>query len=625
MSARTAGPPHDPQEILRTVFGFAAFRGPQADVVRHVTGGGDALVLMPTGGGKSVCYQVPALARRGVGIVVSPLIALMQDQVDALTELGVRAAFVNSSLDAASAAAVERAARAGELDLVYLAPERLNTPRGLAFIDAIAAGPGVALFAIDEAHCVSSWGHDFRPDYLGLSVLGERWPGVPRIALTATATPRTRDEILLRLGLSRGRTFVAGFDRPNLTYRVVEKDDARGQLIQFLRAHAGKSGIVYGLSRRKDDETADWLSAQGIPSLPYHAGLDAATRRRHQDRFLREDGLVMTATIAFGMGIDKPDVRFVAHLDLPKSLEGYFQETGRAGRDGEPADAWMAYGLGDVVQLRNFIEQGESSPERKRVETRKLDDMLAYCETADCRRTLLLRYFGEAYPGGCGRCDNCLVPPARVDGTLDAQKALSAARRTGERFGVTHLVDVLRGKANERVVTLGHDRLPTFGVGAGHSEKDWRRILRQLVVQGLLELHPDGHGGLRTTPAADDVLRGRRRVELRESSPEADKPPRRRKGAARFADIAPQAGRGADGAADAALYQALRAWRLATAGAIGKPAYVVFNDRTLTEIAGARPSSPAELRGVSGVGEAKLERYGAEVLAIVRAHAGTGA
>ncbi len=627
MGARTAGPPRDPQEILRDVFGYATFRGPQADIVRHVTGGGDALVLMPTGGGKSICYQVPALARRGVGIVVSPLIALMQDQVDGLTELGVRAAFVNSSLDAASAVAVERAARTGALDLVYLAPERLNTPRGLAFVDAIAAGPGIALFAIDEAHCVSSWGHDFRPDYLGLSVLGERWPGVPRIALTATATPRTRDEILLRLGLSRGRTFVAGFDRPNLTYRVVEKDDARGQLLSFLRAHAGASGIVYGLSRRKADETAQWLSAQGIASLPYHAGLDAATRRRHQDRFLREDGLVMTATIAFGMGIDKPDVRFVAHLDLPKSLEGYFQETGRAGRDGEPADAWMAYGLGDVVQLRNFIEQGEGSPERKRVETRKLDDMLAYCETADCRRTLLLRYFGESYPGNCGHCDNCLAPPARVDGTLDAQKALSAVRRTGERFGVTHLVDVLRGKANERVITLGHDRLPTFGVGAEHSERDWRRIVRQLVVLGLLELHPDGHGGLRTTPAADEVLRGRRRVELRDAPATPDGPPRRRrKGGARLADIAPAAKGAAGGgnATDEVLFQALRAWRLATATAIGKPAYVVFNDRTLAEIAGARPSSPAVLRGVSGVGEAKLERYGDEVLAIVRAHAGDG-
>ncbi len=456
-------------------------------------------------------------------------------------------------------------------------------------------------------------------------MLGERWPGVPRVALTATATPRTREEILQRLGLGRARTFLAGFDRPNLTYRVVEKDDARGQLLHFLRGHAGKSGIVYGLARRKADETAAWLSAQGIPALPYHAGLDASKRRRHQDRFLREDGLVMTATIAFGMGIDKPDVRFVAHLDLPKSLEGYFQETGRAGRDGEPADAWMAYGLGDVVQLRNFIEQGESTPERKRVETRKLDDMLAYCETADCRRTVILSYFGESYPGGCGRCDNCLAPPARVDGTVEAQKVLSAVVRTGERFGVTHLVDVLRGKANERAVTLGHDRLPTFGVGADRSEKDWRRIVRQLVVMGLLELHPDGHGGLRTTARAEDVLRGRRRVELRETPPEPDGPSRRkrRKGGAVLADIAPRAGAG--GAGDEALFEALKAWRLATATAIGKPAYVVFANTTLAEIARLRPATAAALRGVSGVGEAKLERYGDEVLAIVRAHEGGGA
>ncbi len=628
MGARGSGLSRDPLSILRDVYGFHSFRGPQAAVIDQVIAGGDALVLMPTGGGKSICFVVPTLAREGVGIVVSPLIALMQDQVDGLKEVGVRAAALNTSLPPGESARIERAALAGGVDLVYLAPERLNTPRGLAFVDAIARGPGIALFAIDEAHCVSSWGHDFRPDYLGLSVLGERWPGVPRVALTATATPRTRDEILLRLGLTKGRTFVAGFDRPNLTYRVVEKDDARGQLLSFLRAHAGKSGIVYGLSRRKADETAEWLSGQGIPSLPYHAGLDAATRRRHQDRFLREDGLVMTATIAFGMGIDKPDVRFVAHLDLPKSLEGYFQETGRAGRDGEPADAWMAYGLGDVVQLRNFIEQGEGSPERKRVETRKLDDMLAYCETADCRRTLLLRYFGEAYPGGCGRCDNCLAPPARVDGTLDAQKALSAVVRTGERFGVTHLVDVLRGKANERVVTLGHDRLPTFGVGAEHSEKDWRRIVRQLVVLGLLELHPDGHGGLRTTPAAREVLGGGRRVELRERPPEPDGPSRRRKkGGATLADVATTVGRGAGGIGAGALgaeslFQALRAWRREKAAEVGKPAYVIFTDRTLAEIARLRPTSSAELLAVSGVGEAKLERYGDEVLAIVRAHAG---
>jgi ATP-dependent DNA helicase RecQ len=616
--------PRDPEEILARVFGFSSFRGPQEEIVRHVTAGGDALVLMPTGGGKSVCYQVPALARAGVGIVVSPLIALMQDQVSALVELGVRAAFLNSSLDGPAAWEIERAARAGELDLVYLAPERLNTAGGLAFVDAVVRGPGVSLFAIDEAHCVSSWGHDFRPDYLALSVLGERWPGVPRVALTATATPRTREEILVRLGLGKARAFVAGFDRPNLTYRVVEKDDARGQLLEFLKRHRGASGIVYGLSRRKAEETAAWLAAHGVTSLPYHAGLDASTRRRHQDRFRSEDGIVMTATIAFGMGIDKPDVRFVAHLDLPKSLEGYFQETGRAGRDGAPADAWLAYGLGDVVQLRNFIEQGEGSPERKRIESRKLDDMLAYCETASCRRSVLLAYFGDAHAGACGSCDNCLAPPARVDGTEDAQKLLSAVRRTGERFGASHLIDVLRGKANERAALLGHDRLPTFGVGANHSEKEWRRIARQLVVMGLLELHPDGHGGLRTTPAAEDVLRGRRRLELREPKPESAERPRkrRRRGADDAwsgAGAAAGAGGSAPTAADEALFDALREWRRGVAASLGKPAYVVFPDRTLLEIARARPATLDALARVSGVGEFKLERYGADVLAVVAA------
>jgi ATP-dependent DNA helicase RecQ len=622
LGARTAGPPRDPKSILAEVFGFSSFRGPQEAIVRHVTDGGDALVLMPTGGGKSVCYQVPALARAGVGIVVSPLIALMQDQVGALAEMGVRAVALNSALDGATATAAERAAREGRLDLVYLAPERLNTAAGLAFVDAVARGPGVALFAIDEAHCVSSWGHDFRPDYLGLAVLGERWPGVPRVALTATATPRTRAEILARLGLAHARAFVAGFDRPNLTYRVVEKDDARSQLLEFLRAHRGASGIVYGLSRRKAEETADWLRAHGVTSLPYHAGLDAPTRRKNQDRFRSEDGIVMTATIAFGMGIDKPDVRFVAHLDLPKSLEGYFQETGRAGRDGAPADAWMAYGLGDVVQLRNFIEQGESTPERKRVESRKLDDMLAYCETAGCRRSVLLAYFGEAHGGSCGSCDNCLAPPARVDGTEDAQKLLSAVRRTGERFGVTHLVDVLRGKPSERATLLGHDRLPTFGVGASHSEKEWRRIARQLVVMGLLELHPDGHGGLRTTPAAEAVLRGRQRVELREARAETERPRRRKR--ASLAGPGAGAGAGADadaGApADRALFEALRRWRLEQASALGKPAFVVFADRTLEELARTKPRTLEALRAVSGIGEAKLERWGAQVLAVVAAH-----
>jgi ATP-dependent DNA helicase RecQ len=616
-----------PQDILRTVFGYPAFRGPQEAIVDHVVAGGDAIVLMPTGGGKSLCYQVPALVRPGVGIVVSPLIALMQDQVDALRLLGVRAAFLNSTLDAATESRLEREARAGALDLVYLAPERLATSRGPAFLDALADGPGIALFAIDEAHCVSSWGHDFRPDYLALSILGRRWPGVPRLALTATATPRTREEIRARLGLERARAFIAGFDRPNITYRVVEKDDPRRQLLDFLAAHRGTPGIVYGLSRKKADETAAWLSREGVPALPYHAGLDAATRRHHQDRFVREDGVVMTATIAFGMGIDKPDVRFVAHLDLPKSLEGYYQETGRAGRDGAPAEAWMAYGLGDVVQLRNFIERGDATPERRRIEARKLDDMLAYCETADCRRGLLLAYFGEAVPaGGCGNCDTCLAPPDRFDGTEAAQMALSAVVRTGQRFGAGHLVDVLLGHAGERVARLGHDRLPTFGVGRGRDEREWRRVLRQLVVLGLLEPDPDGHGGLRATPAADEVLRGRRRVELR-SAPASPAPAgggrRRRRGAGAAGALPafpglPPGTADALAAGDAALFEALREWRRGVAAGLGKPAYVVFADRTLAEIARVRPRALESLRGVSGIGDHKLERWGAEVLAVVR-------
>jgi ATP-dependent DNA helicase RecQ len=608
-----------PHEVLHSVFGYHEFRGPQEAIIRHLVGGGDALVLMPTGGGKSLCYQVPALLRPGVAVVISPLIALMQDQVDALAQLGVRAAFLNSTLDAANEARTEEKARRGDLDLVYLAPERANTDRGRVFLDALARGPGIALFAIDEAHCVSSWGHDFRPDYLELAQLGERWPGVPRIALTATATPITREEIVARLGLAGGRTFVSGFDRPNIVYRVVEKEDPRRQLVAFLTGgHAGHAGIVYCLSRKKVEETAGWLSAQGIPSLPYHAGLDAGTRRRHQDRFLREDGVVMVATIAFGMGIDKPDVRFVAHLDLPKSLEGYYQETGRAGRDGEPAEAWMAYGLGDVVQLRQFIERSEAPPERRRVEARKLDDMLAYCETADCRRGILLAYFGEtrAANGGCGACDVCLTPPLRWDGTVAAQKALSAVLRTGERFGAGHVVDVLLGKASEKVARFGHDRLPTFGVGSDLDEREWRRVLRQLVVLGLLEPDPDGHGGLRTTPAARAVLKGERRVELRRASEIALAPRGKRKAAAKarqaFGEAAPPTG------AESALFEALKAWRKAVAAEQGVPAYVVFHDRTLAEIARTRPATIGELEQVSGVGESKLARYGERLLAVVR-------
>jgi ATP-dependent DNA helicase RecQ len=613
MPVKTAA--SSPREILETVFGYHAFRGEQEAIIGHVLEGRDALVLMPTGGGKSLCYQVPALLRPGVGVVVSPLIALMHDQVEGLAQLGVRAAFLNSTLDAATEARTERAALAGELDLVYLAPERVNTPRGRDFLGALERGPGIALFAIDEAHCVSSWGHDFRPDYLELARLGADWPGVPRIALTATATPVTREEIVARLGL-KGRTFVSGFDRPNIVYRVVEKEDPRRQLRAFLDAHTGAAGIVYCLSRKKADETAAWLVEQGFDALPYHAGLDAATRRRNQDRFLREDGVVMTATIAFGMGIDKPDVRFVAHLDLPKSLEGYYQETGRAGRDGEPAEAWMAYGLGDVVQLRSFIDKGESSPGRQRVEMRKLDDMLAYCETADCRRAVLLSYFGESRTGTCGACDVCLAPPERWDGTVAAQKALSAVLRTGERFGAGHVVDVLLGKASEKVARFGHDRLPTFGVGADLDEREWRRVLRQLVVLGLLEPDPDGHGGLRTTAAARAVLKGERKVELRRASASALAPRSRRKAQAKAKEAF---GAAPPSSEEAALFDALKAWRKTTSAAQGVPAYVVFHDRTLAEIARLRPGSIGALQQVTGVGESKLARYGEELLAVVAA------
>ncbi len=583
---------------------------------------------MPTGGGKSLCYQIPALVRPGVGIVLSPLIALMQDQVDGLTGLGVRAAFLNSSLDGATEARLERAAREGALDLLYLAPERLAMPRGQVLLDALARGPGIALFAIDEAHCVSSWGHDFRPDYLALSMLGERWSGVPRIALTATATPRTREEIRGRLGLARARSFVASFDRPNITYRVVEKDESRQQLLAFLERHRGEAGIVYGLSRKKADETAAWLGRQGISCLPYHAGLDAATRRRHQDRFLREEGLVMTATIAFGMGIDKPDVRFVAHLDLPKSLEGYYQETGRAGRDGTPAEAWMAYGLGDVVQLRRFIENSDSTPERRRIEQRKLDDMLAYCETGTCRRALLLADFGESRDGPCGACDNCEAPPERWDGTLAAQKALSAVHRTGQRFGAAHLVDVLLGVASEKILRLEHDRLPTFGVGADLDAMEWRRILRQLVVLGLLDPDPDGHGGLRLTAAADDVLRGRRRLELRRTRAVARGAvrSRRRRGAAAGktrGEVQRTSMAGLVEPEDPGLLDRLKAWRRGVATGLGKPAYIVFADRTLEEIVRVRPQTLSALSAVSGVGEYKLEHYGEGILAVLREHAGS--
>ncbi|HRH89425.1 MAG TPA: DNA helicase RecQ, partial [Rubrivivax sp.] len=518
----------DPLSILHEVFGYAAFRGDQAAIVDHVTGGGDALVLMPTGGGKSLCYQVPAIARHraggGVTVVVSPLIALMHDQVSALEELGVHAEFLNSTLDSQAASAVERELRAGRLVLLYAAPERILTPRFLAMLDALHERGRLSLFAIDEAHCVSQWGHDFREEYLGLSVLHERYAGVPRLALTATADAHTRDDIVQRLQLDGARTFVSSFDRPNIRYSIVEKDDPRRQLLRWLRdEHHGDAGIVYCQTRKKVDDTADWLVAEGVSALPYHAGLDAAVRRRHQDRFLREDGIVMVATIAFGMGIDKPDVRFVAHLDLPKNIEGYYQETGRAGRDGAPADAWMAYGLADVVNQRRMIDESEAEEDFKRLQRSKLDALLALAEAHDCRRVRLLAYFGETYEGpgpagGCGHCDNCLQPPATWDATEAARKALSCIYRFqqhgGMSFGAVHLIDVLRGKATDKVAQHHHDRLSTFGIGADLGEAQWRSVLRQLLALGHLRAEGE-FNTLALAPSAREVLRGEVQLLLR--------------------------------------------------------------------------------------------------------------
>jgi len=593
------------RSVLRETFGYTAFRDGQEAVVDHVVAGGDALVLMPTGGGKSLCYQIPSLVRPGTGIVVSPLIALMQDQVAALAQLGVRAAFLNSTLDAAAARATERALLAGELDLLYVAPERLTTARCLDLLDRAQ----VALFAIDEAHCVSQWGHDFRPDYLQLSLLHERYPSIPRIALTATADPQTRTEIRARLGLEHARVFVSSFDRPNIRYTIVDKDDARSQLLHFLRTeHPGDAGIVYCLSRRKVDETAAWLAGKGVRALPYHAGMDTAARTDHQARFQRDDGLVMVATIAFGMGIDKPDVRFVAHLDLPKSIEGYYQETGRAGRDGAPADAWMTYGLADVVQQRRLIDQSDASEEYKRVSAAKLDALLGLCETAGCRRVRLLEYFGEA-SAPCGNCDTCLEPPETFDATLPARKALSTIYRTGQRFGAVHLVDVLRGKAGERISRWDHDKLSVFGVGADLDEPAWRIIFRQLVALGLARVDHEAHGALRLTEASRAVLKGEQPVAMRRVVARPRSAPRSTR-AGIVADIVA-------GSGDAALLDRLKAWRLAEARTQSVPAFVILHDKTLAEIARQRPRTMAAMGGISGIGAKKLERYGPTLVALI--------
>jgi ATP-dependent DNA helicase RecQ len=605
--------PMDPSalDILQSVFGYPSFRGQQQAVVEHLGEGGDALVLMPTGGGKSLCYQIPALLRQGTGIVVSPLIALMQDQVDALREAGVSAAYLNSSLGGEEQREVERQLLAGELNLLYVAPERLLTSRFLAQLERTE----VALFAIDEAHCVSQWGHDFRPEYRELAILHQRFPEVPRIALTATADPRTRDEIVERLSLQGARQFVSSFDRPNIGYRVGLRHNAKRQLGEFLQGHQGESGIVYCLSRRKVDDTAAWLAEAGVEALPYHAGLDAATRAKNQKRFLREDGVVMVATVAFGMGIDKPDVRFVAHLDLPRSIEGYYQETGRGGRDGLPAEAWMIYGLSDVVTMSQMIAQSESADERKRVERQKLESLLAYAEATDCRRQLLLGAFGETYPGPCGHCDNCIAPPKTWDATVPAQKALSAVYRTGQRFGSGHVIDVLRGEETERVLSLDHHRLSTFGIGAEMDEKQWRSVFRQLLAAGLLEADAEGYGTLRLTAASRSVLNGGRPVKLRE-----DARPERASRRRRDSKLVTGGSLGIE-AYEQSTWDALRALRTQLAKQQGVPPYVVFHDATLLAMLRAMPANEDELATISGVGEAKLKRYGRDFLAVINAPA----
>ena len=613
--------------LLHEVFGYAAFRDAQQAIVEHVCADGDALVLMPTGGGKSLCYQVPAIARHragsGVAVVVSPLIALMHDQVGALEEAGVHAAFLNSTLTAQEAARVEREMMSGRLVLLYAAPERVTTPRFLAQLDSLHERGLLSLFAIDEAHCVSQWGHDFREDYLLLNVLHERYADVPRIALTATADELTRADIILRLQLQGARVFISSFDRPNIRYAIVEKDDARRQLLRFLRdEHDGDAGIVYCQSRKKVEETAAWLNGEGIAALPYHAGLDAVVRKRHQDRFLREDGIVMVATIAFGMGIDKPDVRFVAHLDLPKNIESYYQETGRAGRDGLPADAWMAYGLADVVNQRRMIEESPAEEEFKRGQRGKLDALLALAEAHDCRRVRLLAYFGEdslpCTPPTQNACDNCLHPPATWDATEAARKALSCLYRFhqhgGQRFGAGHLIDVLRGKATDKVAQHHHERLSTFGIGADVAEAQWRAVLRQLIALGHLRTEGE-YNTLEPTPSARDVLRGEVQLLVRVT---ADAPTRGRgkpaRGTARGTHRAPPVPLDADGLA---RFTALKAWRTAVAREHNLPPYVVFHDAALAEMARLVPANLDELGQISGVGAKKLEAYGSEILRVL--------
>ena len=605
-----SGVRHDgPRQVLADVFGYRQFRGQQADIIETLIQGRDALVLMPTGGGKSLCYQIPALLRPGVAVVISPLIALMQNQVDALRQVGVRAASLNSTQDSAEIRRTEQAAATGALDLLYIAPERLLTDWTLQLLDRSR----IALFAIDEAHCVSQWGHDFRPEYIRLGVLHQRFPGVPRIALTATADEFTRAEIIERLCLAGAKRFISGFDRPNIRYRITQKQGSpREQLLRFIRAgHQGEAGIVYCLSRKRVEETAAWLVDQGIDALPYHAGLSAQRRQAHQTRFLREEAVVMVATIAFGMGIDKPDVRFVAHLDLPKSIEAYYQETGRAGRDGQPADAWMAYGLNDMILLRQRVDGSMAGEQQKRIERQKLEALLGLCEIATCRRQTLLKYFGDDLPQPCGNCDNCLTPPQVWDGAEAARKAMSCVYRTGQRFGVNHVVDVLLGKTTERLMALGHQHLSTYGIGKALSAAAWRSVFRQLVARGLLRVDAQAYGAVKLTEAARPVLRGDVALMLRKDA----------------ARPAPTAGRerGRSAALDAAdqpLWQALRALRLRLSKAAGVPPFTVFSDASLLDMVARKPCTLDAFSQVHGVGAVKQQRYGQAFVEVIRSALG---
>ena len=593
-----------PLAILNTVFGYHEFRGPQAAVIDALVAGDDVLVLMPTGGGKSLCYQIPALVREGVGIVVSPLIALMQDQVSALRELGVRAGFLNSSLSAQEMWQTELALQRGELDMLYVAPERLIQPRTLELFHQIK----ISLFAIDEAHCVSQWGHDFRSDYLKLELLHREFPQVPRIALTATADVRTRDEIIARLQLENAQQFINGFDRPNIQYRIAQKNNPKIQLMRFLREEqAGNSGIVYCLSRNKVEQIAEWLSSEHFTALPYHAGLPANVRQKNQERFLREDNIIMVATIAFGMGIDKPDVRFVAHLDLPKSIEAYYQETGRAGRDGEPATTLLLYGLEDVVKLRQMMAQSEGSEEFKRNEQQRLNAMLGLCEITSCRRQSLLRYFGDTLAQPCGNCDCCITPPQTWDATEAVQMALSCVYRTGQRFGAGHVIDVLRGSNNEKILSFDHHRLTTYGIGKNLSADEWKSIFRQLVARGLLDVNVDGFGGLVLNESCRAYLRGEEKINLRRDIKIAATTQRR-------ANLGQHIE-----SEDQGLWNALRACRKRLAEEQGVPPYVIFPDATLREMLEFRPLTPEQLRSITGVGDSKLKRFGEEFLAVIRA------